>query len=114
MPGAAGGRAARVPGFWGLQCRAACRTADGTGGDDTPHPLRSVAGREGALPFRLRDAVDNAGPHHCCACCCCSRVESRPQAAWMSSPREARIVVCMPLAVSVSRKRISSSSGGEK
>ena len=32
----------------------------------------------------------------------------------MSSPREARMVVCIPLAVSVSRNRIIASSPGEK
>ena len=41
-------------------------------------------------------------------------VLSSPQAAWMSSPREARIVVWMPRAVSASRKRRIASSSGEK
>ncbi len=41
-------------------------------------------------------------------------VLSRPQAARMSSPREARMVVWMPRAVSASRKRTICSSGGEK
>ena len=40
------------------------------------------------------------------ACFSCSRVDSRPQAAWISSPRDARMVVMIPLRASASRIRI--------